>query len=116
MAEEKLDGAKVIRLELSVPCDAKFRRVLAAMSEKRAAYVGYAATEATEVADTLTRATDGVFSDDGPSAYTSLDVTFATSSEEMEIHVRYICAEGNSVGPGVEHILSQSSKMTSARL
>ena len=107
MVDEKLDDSKAIRLELSVPCDARFRQVLAAMSEKMASYVGYAANEATEVAEILTRATDGVCRAEGGAAYTAFDVTFATSDETMEIQVRYICAEAHPAGQGIEHLLSQ---------
>ena len=109
MAEDKFGGGKAIRLELSVPCDARFRQVLGAMSQKMASYVGYAEREATEVADMLVRAADGVFHAEGPSVYTTLDVTFATSDEEMEIRVRYVCADatGDANGPGIEHLLRQ---------
>lgn len=109
MTEGKLADAKAIRLELSGPCDAQFSQVLTAMSKKMAAYVGYGAREATEVADTLTRATEGVFAGDGTSTYATLDVTFATSDHEMEIRVRYISAESNTAGPGVERLLSQQA-------
>lgn len=95
MAEGKQGDPKAIRLELSIPCDARFRQVLAAMSEKMAAYVGYAEADATEVADTVLHATEGVFGDDEPATYTTVDVTFATSDREMEIRLRYVCAEAD---------------------
>lgn len=110
MVEGKRGDPKAIRLELSVPCDARFRHVLAALSEKMAAYVGYAAPEATQVADTVVHATDGVFGDDEPTAYTTLDVTFATSDQEMEIRVRYVCAETDASRTGtpeIERLLSR---------
>ena len=97
MVDGKLDVAKEIRLELSVPCDTRFRQVVAMMSEKMATYVGYAEGDATAVADTVVQATDGVFDEDGATPYTALDVTFATSDAEMEIRVRYICAEPTGV-------------------
>ena len=72
------------------------------MSKKMAAYIGYPEQEATEVADTVVRATDRAFSDDddGPSTYAMLDVTFETSEEEMEIRVRYVSKETNTDGRG----------------
>ncbi len=110
MAEDKLGETKAIRLELSLPCDVRFRPVLAAMSEKMAEYVGFAKSEATEIAETVVCATDGVFDDDAPSAYSTLDVTFSTNDQEMEIRVRYVCegtAGGDAGGLGIERLLSQ---------
>ena len=107
MADDTQGNAKAIRLELSVPCDPRFRQVLAAMSQKMAAYLGYAADEATQVAEILTRATEGVCDADDVAAYTAFDVTFATNDETMEIRVRYVGAEVGARGPGVEQLLSQ---------
>lgn len=106
MPEAKPGDSKAIRLELSVPCDTRFQQVLTAMSRKMATYLGYDDPEASEVAETITRAT-GVFGEDGTCAYETLDVTFATSDQDMEIRVRYVCADATRTAPNVEQLLSQ---------
>lgn len=79
-----------LRLELTVPCDLRFRRLLEVMCERMASYVGYPRVEARTVAEAVARATAPAFSESGPRAYAGLCLSFATSDREMEIRVRYV--------------------------
>lgn len=97
-------GVGPLRLELTVPCDLRFRPLLEVMCERMASYVGYPRVEARTVAETVAQATAGAFSESGPRAYASLSLSFATSDREMEIRVRYL---GNDQArragqPGIE--------------
>lgn len=110
MGEDKPLDTKAVRLELTVPCDTRFRPVLSSICERMAEYVGYPQLEATELAATIVHATDGVLDHEEAAEYTSLDVTFATGQEEIEIRVRYRCEgrEGQPAKqPGIEHLLSR---------
>ena len=110
MDEGKPLDAKSIRLELTVPCDTRFRPVLMGICERMVAYVGFAGAEAAELAETIAHATDGVLDHDEAPEYTSLDVTFATNDAEIEIRVRYLCEEENGHAPdrpGIERLLSR---------
>ena len=110
MGKGKPLDAKSMRLELKVPCDTRFRPVLAGICERMAAHVAFAGAEAAELAETIAHATDGVLDHDKPPDYTSLDVTFATNDAEIEISVRYLCEGENSYAtdrPGIERLLSR---------
>ena len=93
MADEMPQGPTAVRLELTVPCDPRFRDLLAAVSRRMAAYIGYADADADVVAETVLQATGGLFGGDAPAASASLDLTFATSDREMEILLRYVRKE-----------------------
>ena len=90
MADEMLQGSTALRLELTVPCDPGFRDLLAAISRRAAAYIGYADADADVVARTVLQATGGLLGRDAPTAYATLDLIFATSDREMEILLRYV--------------------------
>ena len=108
MGEERPRDAKSIRLVLRVPCDTRFRPVLTLMCERMAAYVGLSGVDAAELSQAVTHATDGVLDHREAPEYTSLDVTFATTDDEIEIRVCYLCntEDGSSADrPGIEHLL-----------
>ena len=110
MGEDNPLDTKAVRLELKVPCDSRFRPVLSTICERMAEYVGYPHCDATELADTIVHATDGVLDHEEAAEYTSLDVTFATGQEEIEIRVRYLCEGGvdpQAQQPGIERLLSR---------
>ena len=93
MADEMPQGPTAVRLELTVPCDPRFRDLLAAVSRRMAAYIGYADADADAIAETVLQATGGQLGRGAPAAYASLDLTFATRDREMEILLRYVRKE-----------------------
>ena len=109
MNAEKPLKAKSIRLELRVPCDIRFRPVLAAISDRMALYLGFSRSEAAEFVKTIIQVTDVALDHRVATEYTSLDLTFATNDEEIEIRVRYLCEREDQPvtdRPGIERFLS----------
>lgn len=92
MADPKPPGAGPMRVELTVPCEARFRRLLEVMCRKMAAHVGYPEADAGALAGTVAQATAGVFAAGEPRAEASLHVRFTTTERELEIRVRCLCA------------------------
>ena len=91
MVDRQPAGRGPLRLELTVPCDRRFRRLLEVMCERMASFAGYPRAEARTVAEAVVQATAGAFGEGGPPAQASLRLSFATSDREMEIRVRYLC-------------------------
>lgn len=94
MAELKPPGAGPMRVELTVPCEARFQRLLEAMCRKMAAHVGYPQADASALAGTVAQATADVLGAGEPRAEASLHVRFTTTEREMEVRVRCLCAPG----------------------
>ena len=110
MAGETQHGPAAVRLELTVPCDPRFRDLLESVSRRMAAYIGYADADAEAIAGAVMQATGGLLGGAAPAAYASLDLTFATSAREMEILLRYV-RRGRKAppdAPGVEHVLRRA--------
>ena len=107
MSDDKPLDSRSIRLELSVPCDQRFRPLLSLMCERMARYVGYRDREATELAAAVVRAADGVLASEDAPAYHSMDLTILTSESEIEFRVRYL-RENPAVESGaIERLLSR---------
>lgn len=109
MADDKPLDTRSIRLELTVPCDERFRTVLSLLCERMGRYVGYSESEARTLASSVVHATDGVLEHDAAPEYTSLDVTIATSETEIEFRVQYQRDGADDAAPavGVEHLLGR---------
>ena len=109
MTEDRPLDPKSIRMDLTVPCDERFRKVLTIISARMAEYVGYAKAEAEELATTIVHATDGVLDHVEAPDYSSVEVTFATSEEEIEVRLRYLREEGGTTAldrSDIERMLS----------
>jgi hypothetical protein len=101
--------APVIRLSLTVPCDARVRQVAHQVSRRIAEYIGFQPGDAEDVARTVEEATDGVL-DHPDGAYAGVELTFMTTETLMEIRIRYLRAEPQGAAPGepgVEAILGR---------
>ena len=109
MADDKPLDTRSIRLELTVPCDERFRTVLGLLCERTARYVGYSESEARTLASSVVHATDGVLEHDEAPEYTSLDVTIATNETEIEFRVQYQRAGADDADPvlGIERLLAR---------
>lgn len=94
MADPKPRRAGPMRVELTVPCEARFRGLLEAMCRKMAAHVGYPEADAGALAGTVAQATADVFGAGARRAEASLHVRFTTTERELEVRVRYLCAPG----------------------
>ena len=105
MTDETPLDTRNIRLELTVPCDARFRPVLSIMCQRIVRYIGYAEAQATDIAAAVVHATDGVLEHEESPEYTSLAVTIATTSRDIEFRIRYI-GDANETGPGIQSLLS----------
>ena len=109
MVDEKPLDTRAVRLDVSVPCDDRFRPVLNVLCERMAKYVGYTDSDATALTSAVVHATDGVLVHAGSPPYTHLDVTISTSDDEIEFRVRYL-QEGDTPSPdtpSIEHRLSE---------
>ena len=105
MTDDKPLDTRSIRLELTVPCDERFRSVLSLMCERMARYVGYQGTEAAELAATVACAADSVLTHEEAPPYSSLDLTILTSESEIEFRVRYLGEKLPDAG-AIERLLS----------
>ena len=72
-------------MELTIPCDDRFRPVLSLLCQRMSRYVGYSGTEAEEVAAAVVHATDGVLVHGASQTYKDLDVTIATSESDHSV-------------------------------
>ena len=106
MTDDKPLDTRSIRLELTVPCDERFRSVLSLMCERMARYVGYCGTEAAELAATVARAADSVLTHEEAPPYSSLDLRILTSESEIEFRVRYLGEKLPDDGGAIERLLS----------
>lgn len=109
MADDKPLDTRSIRLELTVPCDERFRTVLGLLCERMGRYVGYSESEARTLASSVVHATDGVLEHEEAPEYTSLDVTISTSETEIEFRVQYQRDGAGDAAPvvGIEHLLGR---------
>ncbi len=111
MVAEKPLNTQAFRLELTIPCDDRFRSVLSVLCERMLRYVWYSGAEAEEVAASVVHATDGVLVHGASRTYKDLDVTIATNERDIQFRVRYLCGHGEPSGdaPSVAHLLSEHS-------
>ena len=109
MADDKPLDTRSIRLEVTVPCDERFRTLLSILCERMTKYVWYSASDATELASSVVHVTDGVLEHEEAPEYTSLDVTIVTNATEIEFRVRYLREGTDGAGPavGIERLLSR---------
>lgn len=103
----------LIRFDLTVPCDARFRPMLDQLASRLIAYIGYAASDVTTLTCAVERATERVLTGNAGSPYSSLDVSFRTSDTEMEIRIR--CRQGpdaprDAEATDIERVLSQAGE------
>ena len=110
MAVSDAAGAdpSAVRLEVTLPCDARFRALRDCIVERLAGALGCAGGGAATRAVRL--ATSGVLDHPAGSVYTSVAMTFTTGPGALTIHVRYLVdpgAPGSVPAPAVERILSE---------
>ena len=106
MADETPLDARNIRLELTVPCDERFRPVLSVICQRIIRYIGYPEPQASDIASAVVHATDGVLEHEESPEYTNLVLTVATTTRELEFRIRYLC-DSREAGVGIESLLSQ---------
>lgn len=79
-----------MRLEVTLPCDERFRPLMDQLAGKLVAGFGYTATEADGVVRALAHATTGVAARADESDCTSLAMTFTSAGGALTIRVRYL--------------------------
>lgn len=97
----------VVRFEVTLPCDARFRAMRDGVVARLTASVGYG--EGHAVTRAVTLAASGVLDHAEGAAYSSLMMTFVAGGGILTIRVRYLVdpgAPGSSPGPAIERILS----------
>lgn len=82
--------AGAVRLEVTLPCDERFRPLMDRLAGKLVACFGYGATEADGVTLALAHATSGVAACAGACACTSMTMTFTSAGGALTIRVRYL--------------------------
>ena len=97
-----------VRLEVTLPCDTRFRALRVSVVERLACSLGCTAAGAATRAVTL--ATSGVLDHPAGSVYSSVAITFTTGPGALTIRVRYLVdpgVRGSAPGPAVQRILSE---------
>jgi hypothetical protein len=97
MDDEKPLDPKSIRLDLTVPCDARFRPVRTIISERMAEYLEFPESEARALAASLLDEANEILERDEAPPYNCVEVTFATSDTEIAIQLHCLCEDDPSV-------------------
>lgn len=109
MADDAQPEGDAVRLEVTLPCDERFRPLMDKLAGKLVAGFGYTESEADGVARALAHATSAVAARAGESDCTSLAMTFTSAGGALTIRVRYLvdgagaCA---STGASVARLLA----------
>ena len=100
-----------VRLEVTLPCDARFRAMRDCAVARLTACLGYHETDAVTRAVTL--AASGVLDHAAGAVYSSVMITFTTGAGVLTIRLRYLVdpgALGPAPGPAIERILSDGGR------
>ena len=96
MDDERPLDPNSIRLDLTVPCDTRFRPVLVTISERMAEYLGFSGSKANALAASIAEDVDGVLDHHEAPTYSSVEVTFATTDTEIVIQCHYLSEDDPS--------------------
>lgn len=92
-----------IRLEITLPCDPRFRSMVGQVVDRLVAAVGGPADAASDVTAAMREATTGVLARAGDAACRSLAVSLIRDGSALTVRVRYVGARG---GGAVARILA----------
>lgn len=96
-----------LRLDVTLPCHARYLPMLRQLTGRAVEYLGYRETSREEVLQAVDLATASVFDPDGP--YDDVEVRLVTTEADMVVRVRYLGAASGASGPTpIESLLSQS--------
>lgn len=101
----------VVRFEVILPCDARFRAMRDCVVARLTACLGYAEADAVTRAATL--AASGVLDHAAGAVYSSVMMTFTSGAGVLTIRLRYLVepgARGTLPGPAVERILGDGGR------
>ena len=102
------DPAASIRLNVTLPCEARYLPILRRLAEQTADHLGYRASHRDEVVRAIEQAVLRVF-ESRDAAYTHVELRVAASGRIMQIRVRYLGAAPPRAGaPAIERLLSRS--------
>lgn len=111
VAEDAAAEPGAVRVEVTLPCDTRFRAMRDCVVARLTASVGY--DEAHAVTRAVTLAASGVLDHAEGAAYSSLVITFVAGGGTLTIRVRYLVdpgAPGSPSRPAVERILSDGGR------
>lgn len=100
-----------VRLEVTLPCDARFRPLRNRVVARLTACLGYGEADAATRAVTL--AASGVLDHAAGAVYSSVTMTFTAGAGVLTIRVRYLAdPDGSGTAPGlpVERILGDGGR------
>ena len=96
-----------LRLDVTVPCDARYLSMLRRLTQRTVDYIGYHESSGAEVVRTIDHAVHGVFETD-KSAYTDIELQLSTTENDMLVRIRYLGASERGEGPtAIEQLLSR---------
>ena len=100
-----------VRVEVTLPCDARFRSLRDCVVPRLAACLGYG--EADAVTRAVTLATSGVLDHADGAVYSSVMITFSAGGGSLTTRVRYVAepdAPGTTPARDIERILSDGGR------
>ena len=109
VAEEIPLDVSAVRMDVTLPCDARFHPMLEKIAAKAVAYFGYTGAEAAALCAAVASATTGVLTHPDGASYTSLALNYRTENDALTIQVRYLVETstgGAAAGAGIERILN----------
>ncbi len=97
-----------IRMELTLPCDPRFRPMLDQVVDRLVATAGGLADAAPDVKAAMREATTGVLARAGDAGCTSLTISLVRERSALTVRVRYV---GARKGSGVARVLADRADM-----
>ncbi len=96
-----------LRLDVTLPCEARYLPMLRQLTVRTVDYLGYHESLRDEVVRAIELAVNGVFGAGG--AYRDVEVQLGTSETDMLVRIRYLGASAGGAGPTpIEQLLSQA--------
>ena len=96
-----------LRVDVTVPCDARYLPMLRQITQRTVDYIGYHESLREEVAGTIDYAMHGVFETD-EGAYTDIELQLSTTENDMLVRIRYLGSSARGEGPtSIEQLLAR---------
>ncbi len=107
MSDEPEAQMSSLRLDVTMPCQARYLPMLRQLAVRTVDYLGYHEAVRDEVAQTIDLALAGMFGAEG--VYRDVEVQLATTETDMLVRIRYLGASGHGDSSArIAHYLSES--------
>ena len=106
-ASENTVPLSSLRVDVTVPCDARYLPMLRQLAKRTVDYIGYHESLREEVVATIDHAMHGAFETD-ENAYSDIELQLSTTENDMLVRIRYLGAPERGEGPtAIEQLLSR---------